>query len=181
MTGAGLDCAQCPVRNRAACAALSTEDRTTLARAGRTRHLRRGEMLFAAGDAGAICATLISSALKVSNCDSNGVERILALIHPAGFIGELFAPFEHHDVVALSDSELCLFSRSQFQAAISQFPELGQALLQRAQSDLHESRELVELIGRRSATGKVAGLLLALARAASNSRSEERRVGKECA
>lgn len=169
MAGTGLNCSQCPVRDRAACAALGPDDRDALARAGRKRHLQRGEMLFAAGDEGASCATLISGALKVSNCDAGGTERILALIHPAGFTGEMFAPFEHHDVVALSDSELCVFSRPQFEAAVTQFPELGQALLRRAQSDLHESRQLVELIGRRSATGKVAGLLLALAQAASHS------------
>jgi CRP/FNR family transcriptional regulator len=169
MAGSGLDCGQCPVRDRAACAALGPDDRETLSRAGRTHHLRRGEMLFAAGDESVSCATLISGALKVSNCDQGGVERILALIHPAGFIGEMFAPFEHHDVVALSDSKLCVFSRPQFEAAVTRFPELGHALLRRAQIDLHESRQLVELIGRRSAGGKVAGLLLALALAASHS------------
>lgn len=169
MAAPGLDCGACPVRDRAACAALAPEDRGVLAKAGRMRHLQRGEMLFAAGDEGASCATLISGALKVSNCDAGGTERILALIHPAGFIGEMFAPFEHHDVIALSDCELCVFSRPQFEAAVRQFPELGQALLRRAQSDLHESRELVELISRRSASGKVAGLLLALAQAASHS------------
>ncbi len=169
MTAPGLDCARCPVRDRAACAALGPQDRDDLARTGRLRRLERGEMLFAAGDDSTSCATLIRGALKVSNCDSNGVERILALIHPAGFVGELFAPFAHHDVVALNDCELCVFSRSQFEATVDQFPQLGQALLRRAQTDLHETRALVELIGRRSAAGKVAGLLLALARAASHS------------
>ncbi len=169
MATQSLECGRCPVRDRAACAALGPEDRDTLSRSGRKRHLVRGETLFAAGDEGMSCATLISGALKVSNCDSNGIERILALIHPAGFIGELFAPFVHHDVIALTDCELCVFSRTQFEAAVSSFPELGQALLRRAQADLHESRALVELIGRRSAAGKVAGLLLALGRAASYS------------
>jgi CRP/FNR family transcriptional regulator, anaerobic regulatory protein len=169
MAKSGLDCGQCPVRDRAACAALESDDRENLARSGRKRTLQRGEMLFAAGDQGASCATLISGALKVSNCDPGGIERILALVHPAGFVGELFSPFEHHDVVALTDCEVCVFSRPQFEAAVDKFPELGQALLRRSQSDLHEARQLVELIGRRSAMGKVAGLLLALGHAASHS------------
>ncbi len=164
-----LDCHACPVRNRGACSALSDQERHELARSGRIRQLARGETLFNAGQEAAACATLISGALKISRCDSAGVERILALIHPAGFIGELFTPFAEYDVTALTDSRLCVFSSTQFNQAVSRFPALGEALLRRAHADLHESRHLVDLISRRSAESKVAGLILALAAAASDS------------
>lgn len=165
-----LDCLACPVRNRGACSALSENERQELAQSGRVRQLARGETLFNAGQEAKACATLISGALKISRCDSAGVERILALIHPAGFIGELFTPFAEYDVTALTDSRLCVFSNSQFNQAVTRFPALGEALLRRAHADLHESRHLVDLISRRSAESKVAGLILALADAASGSR-----------
>ena len=60
-----LACASCPVRDSAACSVLSEEERDTLASLGRTRTLKRGEMLFAAGDEDAACATLVSGALKI--------------------------------------------------------------------------------------------------------------------
>lgn len=164
-----LDCSGCPVRHRAACAVLNDEERDSLARAGRHRKLRRGEMLFAAGDDNSACATLLRGALKVSAVDEEGTERILALVHPAGFIGELFAPFAHHDVVALTDSELCVFPRSELNRAVELHPKLSQALLQRSQEDLLRSRDLLALSGRRSASAKVAGLLAGLAEAASDS------------
>ncbi len=164
-----LDCSACPVRDRAACSVLSADERDTLARAGRTRKLRRGELLFAAGDENAACATLIKGALKVTSIDEQGTERILAIVHPAGFIGELFAPFAHHDVVALTDSELCVFPRSEMARAVDKHPRLTQALLRRSQEELLQSRELLALSGRRSASAKVAGLLLGLAEAASDS------------
>ena len=122
-----------------------------------------------AGDDSARCATLVSGALKVTSFDREGTERILALVHPAGFIGELFTPFASHDVVALTDSRLCVFDRSAFESALTRFPALATALLRRASEDLHETRLLVELMGRRSAEAKVAGLLLGLSRAASDS------------
>ncbi len=99
-----LACSTCPVKETAACAVLTPEERDAMAAAGRTRVLKRGEMLFAAGDEDAACATLLTGALKVSAIDADGNEQILALVHPAGFIGELFAPFAHHDVVALTES-----------------------------------------------------------------------------
>ena len=165
----GLDCSTCPVRDRAACSVLSDSERGALARSGRSRKLRRGELLFAAGDENVACATLLRGALKVAAVDEEGTERILALVHPAGFIGELFAPFAHYDVVALTDSELCLFPKSELGRAVELNPRLAQALLRRSQEDLLQSRELLALSGRRSASAKVAGLLTGLAEAASDS------------
>ena len=112
---------------------------------------------------------MIDGALKVAATDAEGTERILALIHPAGFVGELFTPFAHHDVVALTPSKLCVFGRSDFSTALRRHPKLAEALLRRASEDLYESRELIALMGRRGAESKVAGLLLAFARAASES------------
>jgi len=165
----GLDCSGCPVRDRAACSVLTIDERDALARAGRSRKLRRGDLLFAAGDENAACATLLRGALKVTSVDEQGTERILAVVHPAGFVGELFAPFAHHDVVALTDSELCVFPRSEISRAVDKHPRLAQALLRRSQEELLQSRELLALSGRRSASAKVAGLLLGLAEAASES------------
>lgn len=163
-----LACAGCPVRDRAACAVLSDQQRDKLARGGRIRNLRRNEMLFAAGDPSTICATLISGMLKVVAVDDEGRERILALIHPAGFVGELFAPFAHHDVVALTDSRLCVLARNDLEHAIEHYPQLASALLRRSAEDLYQSREMI-LRKDRSARSRVADLLLATAEAASHS------------
>jgi CRP/FNR family transcriptional regulator len=140
-----------------------------MAAAGRTRTLKRGEMLFAAGDEDAACATLVSGALKVSAIDADGNEQILALVHPAGFIGELFAPFAHHDVVALTESTLCTFARGDFERAIDDHPALARALLRRSQEDLLATRALLELTGHASAEARLAALLHDFAAAASQS------------
>lgn len=164
-----LACDNCPVRDKAACSVLNDEERKVLSAAGRTRILARGDVLFYAGEADTACATLVSGALKVSSTSQDGVERILALVHPAGFVGEMFQPFAQYDVVALADSKLCTFSHRDMEAAITNYPVLAQALLRRSQEDLHASRKLLELSGKNSAEEKVASLLLALAQAASDS------------
>src|SRR3712207_438026 len=146
-----LACAECPVRDRAACAALSPAERDELARIGRHVTLERGQTLFAAGEEELACATLISGALKISSTSADGTERILSLVHPAGFVGEMFAPVAHHDVVALTDSKLCVFSKKGYEAAVERFPALGRALLRRSAEDLFESRALIDLMGRRTA------------------------------
>jgi CRP/FNR family transcriptional regulator, anaerobic regulatory protein len=169
MTGSALACDGCPVRDRAACAALGPEEREKLARLGRHRDVRRGETVMAAGDDNIACATLVSGALKIASYDSDGNERILSLVHPAGFVGEMFASVAHHDIVALTDSRLCVFSRKEYETALHDFPALTAALLRRSATDLFDSRNLADLTGRKSALLRVAGLLLAFARAASDS------------
>lgn len=164
-----LACSACPVRDRAACAVLDEDEREELAKAGRTRILSKGETLFAAGESEAACATLKSGALKICSTDIDGRERILALVHPSGFVGEMFGPYMRHDVVALGESELCVFSGPTFADAVERYPRLGQALLRRTQEDLFASRELLALTGNASAEQRVAGALLSLARAASDS------------
>src|SRR5690606_40312242 len=62
----GLNCNVCPVRHRAACSVLSDDEREDLARAGRSRTLRRGELLFAAGDEDRKSTRLNSSHVKIS-------------------------------------------------------------------------------------------------------------------
>jgi CRP/FNR family transcriptional regulator, anaerobic regulatory protein len=164
-----LACQTCPVRDTAACAALSGDDRAVLAAMGRHRDFRRGETVMIAGEDNLACATLVSGALKVTHIDADGNEQILSVIHPAGFVGEMFAPVAHHDIVALTDSRLCLFLRPDYEQAVSRFPELAQALLRRSSAELLEARTLLDLKGRKSAEAKVAGLILAFAKSASDS------------
>lgn len=166
MARQSLACAVCPVREIAACAALTHVERQELARLGHHRTLKRGETLSDAGGENALSATLIKGVLKVSSFDEDGTERILSLIHPAGFAGELFTPAAHHDIVALTDVELCVFPRQQYERALECFPALGRALLRRSSNDLLESRALLAAVTGRTAIQRVAAFLLALARAA---------------
>jgi len=168
MARESLRCDVCAVRTRAACAALDYDERRELAKLGHHRKMKRGETLFSAGDENALCATLIRGALKVSAFDRDGTEHIVSLIHPAGFVGELFAPSAHYDLIALTDCELCVFPRMQYEQALHRFPKLGPALLRRTGEALTESRELLAAVGGRTAGKRVAGFLISLARAAND-------------
>lgn len=162
-------CADCPVRDQAVCSALDTHELAELSAIGRHRRYARGETILAAGDDSIACATLVSGAVKLSAIDAEGTERIVGLVHPAGLLGQLFAPQVDHHATALADSELCLFPRAGFEALMVRHPALTRAILDRTLRELSAARSLVDLIGRGRAELRVAGLLLAMARAASPS------------
>ncbi|MBU3077724.1 Crp/Fnr family transcriptional regulator [Sphingomonas sp. XMGL2] len=159
-------CAECPVRTEAVCAALDPVDRTTLAKVGHHRTYARGETIFAAGDESIACATLVSGAVKLSATGRDGVERIVALVHPAGLLGHLFSAEISHDAVALTESRLCLFPRRDFERLMLLAPALLQGVLERTVRELDRARALADLIGRRDARSRVAGLLLSFSQAA---------------
>ena len=161
--------ATCPVRDRAACSVLDDSERENLARRGHHRTLEAGEVLFRAGEKVNACATLTTGALKVTSIDADGQEHILALVHPAGFIGEFFQPFDDHEIVALTQSQVCLFNGPDIESAMDEYPALARALLRRVQEDLHASRSLLALAGKSDAQAQVAGLIMGFAQAASDS------------
>ncbi|OGS51188.1 MAG: transcriptional regulator, partial [Erythrobacter sp. RIFCSPHIGHO2_12_FULL_63_10] len=94
---------------------------------------------------------------------------ILALVHSSGFVGEMFSPFAHYDVVSLTDSTLCVFAGAEMERAIGRYPALATALLRRSQEDLHAARDLLALSGKRDAASKLAALILGFAHGASDS------------
>jgi CRP/FNR family transcriptional regulator, anaerobic regulatory protein len=160
-------CAECPVRDQAICAALAPHELEELSRIGDHRTYRRGDTIFRAGEDSLACATLIEGAVKLVATDEEGVERIAALLHPAGFLGQLFAARTDLDAVALTDCRLCVFPRPAFERLMSDHPRLMRSILERTQAELEASRALTRLIGRREVKDRLAGLILALARAAS--------------
>jgi CRP/FNR family transcriptional regulator len=168
MTRQPLRCDVCAVRDRAACAVLDVDQRQQLAKLGHHRQLKRGETLFAAGDDTTMSATLTTGVLKISSFDADGTEHIVSLIHPAGFTGELFSPVARHHVIALTDCDLCVFPRQQYEQAIERLPALGRALLRSSAEALEESRALLAAVTHRNAGQRVSGFLLALARAAND-------------
>ncbi|QDX26614.1 Crp/Fnr family transcriptional regulator [Sphingomonas suaedae] len=164
---APIVCDTCPVADRAVCSALSPEDRGELARIGHHRRYVRGETIIAAGDSATVCATLTRGAAKMSTIDRDGTERIVALVHPAGMLGQLFASTATLHVTALTDSEACLFPASRVAALSDARPALARRLPDEVSRELDESRALIDLISKRQAKGRVAALILAFARAAS--------------
>lgn len=167
MSAAPIACANCPVADTAVCAALAPDDRAELARLGHHRRFERGEVIVAAGDANLMFATLTRGVAKLSRIDADGTERIVALVHPAGVVGQLFVPVADLTVTALAPSEACLFPRGDVERVLGERPAFAHRLLRQTMSELAEARALIDTISKRQAKARVAALLLDLARAAS--------------
>ena len=155
-------CEQCVVRNRAICASLDKDELNALNAIGRRRTLSPGESLIWEGEDSVLVANVIEGVLKLATGTEDGREQIVGVVYPSEFIGRPFGGTTSHGVTALTESKVCVFSRSDFDAFAREHPGLEHKLLERTLSELDRTRRWMLLLGRKSASEKVASFLLEL-------------------
>jgi CRP/FNR family transcriptional regulator, anaerobic regulatory protein len=154
------DCSQCVVRNRAICAGLLPDELKVLGRLGRKQLFERGQTVVWEGEESLIVANVIKGVLKISMSMSDGREQIVGVVFPSDFIGRPFGKASPYSVTALTDAELCIFTRTAFNTFAREHPELEHKLLQRTLEELDRAREWMLLLGKKSASERIATLLL---------------------
>jgi CRP/FNR family transcriptional regulator len=162
-------CADCSVRDMALCGSLTDTELEALNALGRRQKLTKGETVIWAGDESIICANLLTGVLKLSASTADGREQIVGLHYPADFIGRPYGDTADFTVTALTDSELCVFPRKQFEQVLEDHARMERLLLQRTFAALDEARGRMLMLGRKSAEEKIAGFLLDMADRAGSS------------
>ncbi len=155
-----MSCDTCLVRNRAICAVLDAEELSALNKMGRQRTIAAGHALIWEGDDALMVANVIEGVLKLSTGTSDGREQIVGVVYPSDFIGRPFGKQSQHSVTALSDARLCVFSRADFDGFARTHSELEHKLLQRTLTELDRARHWMLLLGRKSASERMASFLL---------------------
>lgn len=156
-------CQACMVRNRAICADLDDKEVSALNTIGRRRRLEPGEQLLWEGDDSILVANVIDGVLKLSSGTEDGREQIVGIVFPSDFIGRPFGSTTPYGVTALTPAHVCVFARKDFDGFAREHPRLEHRLLERTPSELDRTRRWMLLLGRKSASEKVASFLLEMA------------------
>ncbi|MDE2595414.1 MAG: Crp/Fnr family transcriptional regulator [Sphingomonadales bacterium] len=165
-------CDTCVVRNRAICSSLDKDEIVALNAIGRRRTLSPGESLIWEGEDSVLVANVIDGVLKLSTGTEDGREQIVGVVYPSDFIGRPFGSTSGHGVTALTEARVCVFSRKDFDAFAREHPALEHKLLERTLGELDRTRRWMLLLGRKSASEKVASFLLEMADRLSNTTCE---------
>jgi CRP/FNR family transcriptional regulator, anaerobic regulatory protein len=153
-------CDTCAVRNRAICSSLDDEELKALNMIARRRKLEPGESLMWEGEDSVLVANVIEGVLKLSTGTEDGREQIVGVVYPSDFIGRPFGSTSGHGVTALTPATVCVFARRDFDAFAREHPSLEHKLLQRTLAELDRTRRWMLLLGRKSASEKLATFLL---------------------
>ena len=131
-----------------------------LNRIGRQIELKKGQTLMWEGEDSLVVASIVTGIFKLSSSLEDGREQIISLAFPADFVGRPFGEKNEYSVEALTDARLCVFSRADFDNFARSHPGLEHKLLERTLDQLDDARRWIMLLGRKTASERVASFLM---------------------
>ncbi len=149
-------------------AQLSSEDLARLAGLARTQRDTREHVIFNEGDPGTAFYMIARGRVKIAQSSPDGKERTLALLGPGDVFGELAlldgGP-RSADAVVVEDAELLVVPRQGFLAFVMEHPQVAMSLLVVLSQRLRHTNLLVHDAAFFDVRGRLARVLLELARA----------------
>lgn len=157
-------CNGCPVRDIAVCNTLAQAELAAFRRSGCTRRLIPGEPLCWQGDEATHVYTVTHGTLRLSKLLADGRRQVTGFAFPGDFLGVTMEDEHPFTAEAVSDVELCQFSRARFDGFIDAHPHMERRLYSAAAAELAAARDQLVLLGRKTAAERLASFLLQMAR-----------------
>lgn len=156
-------CKSCEARHRGICGAMTSGQLLVL-----SKHTRRSQKdadanLIVADTKAVQVSNILKGVVKLTKIMPDGRQQIVGLQFAPDFLGTPFAEHNNIDAEAANSVQLCSFPKNVLDDMISQSPELEHKLHEQALKQLDEAREMMLMLGRKTAAEKVASFLYMLA------------------
>jgi len=164
--GGGLSaaCRACTVRPRAVCATLDDAELARLDAIAARVTAASGNDIFREGEPAGALYNLTAGAAKLYKLLPDGRRQITGFLFPGDFLGLAMNDAYAHTAEAMGDVALCRFPRGRFEGLLERIPRLEHRLLAMASNELVQAQDQMLLLGRKTATEKIASFLLLLSR-----------------
>jgi CRP/FNR family transcriptional regulator len=159
----GHPCQGCEVRDKAVCGVLDCARLEEFRNLGWTLRLAPGQALFHEGDPATRVFTLTRGALKLYKLLADGRRQVTGFLHPGDFLGISVDDEHAYSAEALEDSQVCWFPRSRFDDFVEDEATMERELYRMAAHELAAAQQQFVLLGRKTATERLASFLLLLA------------------
>lgn len=169
----GHPCFDCKVRSLAVCGVLDAAALREFKLSGITVHYDAGETVVFESDVAASVYSLTSGLLRLSKLLPDGRRQIAGFLFPGDFLGITMEEEHAFTAEAIATSTLCRFQRSRFDEFVSSHPSVESRLYAVAAHELAAARQQLVLLGRKTATERVASFLLMLAGRCERDHQEE--------
>lgn len=158
----GHPCFDCAVRELAVCGVLESAALRAFKATGPTVHYRAGETVVFEADEAANVYSLTFGLLRLSKLLPDGRRQIAGFLFPGDFLGITMEEEHAFTAEAVAPSTLCKFPRARFDQMVAANPRLERRLYAVAAHELAAARQQLVLLGRKTATERVASFLLML-------------------
>jgi CRP/FNR family transcriptional regulator len=156
-------CFDCAVRELAVCGVLESAALRAFKEGAPTVRYDAGETVVFEADEAANVYSLTSGLLRLSKLLPDGRRQIAGFIFPGDFLGITMEEEHAFTAEAVAPSTLCKFPRRHFDDFIAKHPALERRLYAVAAHELAAARQQLVLLGRKTATERIASFLLMLA------------------
>ena len=157
-------CQICAIRHKAVCGALSDSELERLNGISRQRTFRAGEPILDADQEIDYFANIVHGAVKLTKIMSDGRQQIVGLQFAPDFLGRAYRDRSPYFAEAATDVELCIFPKAGFEHLLKDIPDLEMRLFQDTLNELDAARDWMLLLGRKTASEKVASFIELIAR-----------------
>ena len=158
-----LLCVSCEGRNKGVCGALDCDQLVELAGASRKSAAGSGAALLGESERVDSYANILSGVVKLTKTLSDGRQQIVGLQFAPDFLGRPFRSESALNAEAATDVALCSFPKDAIERMMQKVPELERRLYRQALDELDEARDWMVTLGRKTASEKIASLLLMIA------------------
>lgn len=157
-------CVACPIRHLTLCEGFQSPELEDLSKASKRRFFGPGQIMVSEDEPLDFIANVVRGVFKLSKRLPDGRTQIVGLLFPADFLGRPYQDRVEFDVEAVTEAEICHFSKSWFEKLIENRPALEGSYLRYVLNELDAARDWMLLLGRKSAEERVASLLLMMVR-----------------
>ncbi len=139
---------------------IRPETRDALDAMCRVKSYRASQTVVHAQEKSDFICCVLSGILRIQKTLVDGREHIVGLLVEGDVFGRVFDGAAEFSIEAATDAEICAFPRAQFEALLTQSPDLERAVLLNITNELDRAREWLIIVSNQKIVGRIAGFLL---------------------
>jgi CRP/FNR family transcriptional regulator len=162
-----VTCRECGVYRLCVPLGLDSEEMTLLDRIVKRKQIvRRGQLLFRAGEPLHSVYAIQSGSVKTYLTTEDGRMQITGLLVPGELLGLSAIDSRRYscDAMALETGSVCQISVDELEAVADRIPNLHYQMLRILSNQIRDNEQLMLLLGKRTAEERLAAFLLSLSR-----------------
>lgn len=141
-------------------AQLHPETRNALEAMCRAKNYRANQTVVHAQEKSDFIGCVLSGIFRMQKTMADGREHIVGLLVEGDTFGRVFDGAAEFSIEAATDAEICAFPRAEFEALLTQSPDLERAMLLNITNELDRAREWLIILSNQKIAGRIAGFLL---------------------
>jgi CRP/FNR family transcriptional regulator len=159
-------CAACAIRELSVCSVLSENELIRLCTIISTVNFDTGRTVIAEGEPASDLFNVVRGSVKLYKLLADGRRQVTGFLFPGDFLGIALNDTYAYSAEAIEPLQLCRFPRKKLETLLVQLPRLERKLLGTTAHELAAAQDQMMLLGRKTASERVASFLVQLSQRA---------------